>query len=202
MEFYKLAEGNELVRAARSAIELYIKNPRFDRKIVEDSISAIKGRHGVFVTIENYPSLSLRGCIGYIEGIKEISKLIVDAALSAAFDDPRFPPLSLAELDNVVIEVSILSEKAELGKTKEERLSKLEIGRHGLIIEYGLYSGLLLPNVAVEEHFGKEEFLEAVCEKAGLPSNFWQQPTVHMYTFETQIFREEKPYGNIKEVKN
>ncbi len=202
MDFYKLPEGKELVRAARSTIELYIKDPRFDRKIIEGSISSIKGKHGMFVTIENYPSLSLRGCVGYIEGIKEINSLLVDAALAAAFDDPRFPPLSADELDQIAIEVSILSEKAELGKAKEERLANLEIGRHGLIIEYGVYSGLLLPNVAVEEHFGKVDFLEAVCRKAGLPANSWQQPNVHMYTFETQIFREEKPNGSIKEVKN
>ena len=73
------------------------------------------------------------------------------------------------------------------------------IGRDGLVVEYGLYRGLLLPNVATEQNFSKEEFLEAVCEKAGIPKNYWMQPNVKLYKFETQIFCEEEPNGKIVE---
>ncbi len=199
MHFYTIEQGSELVSAARSTIELYIKNPYFDRRVIESRLDGFEDRHGVFVTIESYPAASLRGCVGYIEGIKEMKRLIVDAAIAAAFEDPRFPELSLDELNAITIEVSVLSNPIKMPSLADERLKELTIGRDGLIIEYGGYSGLLLPNVATEEHFTKEQFLEAVCEKAGLPRSYWKQQNVNMYRFETQIFKEESPSGRVYE---
>ncbi|MEM3199423.1 MAG: TIGR00296 family protein [Candidatus Micrarchaeaceae archaeon] len=197
MHFYSLEQGRELVSAARVAIELYIRNPRFDRKLIENRLENFNDRHGIFVTLESYPSSTLRGCVGYIEGIKEVKHLIIEAAIAAAFEDPRFPELSLDELNKTVVEVSILSEPKKMPSSAEERLKELEIGRDGLIIQYGSYSGLLLPNVATEEHFTKEEFLEAVCDKAGIPSSYWRQQNVNLYRFETQIFKEKMPSGDV-----
>ncbi|MGC9190849.1 MAG: TIGR00296 family protein [Candidatus Micrarchaeia archaeon] len=197
---YGLEEGRALVKAARNAIELNIMNPHFQKNIVEDSISHIKGKHGVFVTIEHYPTMALRGCIGFPRASQETSKLLVEAALSAAFDDPRFMPLSKNELDQVIIEVSILSDPEELPKSQKKRLGSVVVGRDGLIIEYGFYSGLLLPIVPVEQGWTKEQFLEEVCEKAGLPRSYWKREDVKLYKFETQIFREKEPHGEVEEV--
>ena len=163
MNIYSLAEGAQLVKAARNAIELYMRNPHFNKKIVEQSISHLNDQYGVFVTIESYPTKELRGCIGFPLAVGPISSSLVEAALGAAFEDPRFVPLSLEE--------------------------------------YGFYSGLLLPIVPVEQKWGKEQFLEETCIKAGLPTSYWKRDDVKLYKFETQIFREEEPGGRIIEVK-
>ncbi len=201
MNIYSLAEGAQLVKAARNAIELYMRNPHFNKKIVEQSISHLNDQYGVFVTIESYPTKELRGCIGFPLAVGPISSSLVEAALGAAFEDPRFVPLSLEELDDVTIEVSILSKPEELPTDYKKRLESIKIGRDGLLIEYGFYSGLLLPIVPVEQKWGKEQFLEETCIKAGLPTSYWKRDDVKLYKFETQIFREEEPGGRIIEVK-
>lgn len=195
-----MKKGEALVKASRMAIELYLKSRSNVKPLVYESVSEFKEKYGVFVTLEHYPTKTLRGCIGFLYGSGSVGKLIVDAAIAAAFEDPRFPPLSINEINETTIEVSILSEQQTLGKNAESRKRNLKIGRDGLIIEYGHYRGLLLPNVATEQNFDKEQFLESVCEKAGLPLKYWTQPNVNVWKFETQIFREESPDGNVIEV--
>ncbi len=197
---YTKEQGVALVTAARSSIELYLRNPHFDRKSVKDSLNGFSERYGVFVTLEHHHTNTLRGCIGFLYGAYSVRDSIVDSAIAAAFDDPRFVPISHYELDDIVVEVSILSEPKSLGGTALSRKSNLKIGRDGLIIEYGMYRGLLLPNVALEEHFGKEAFLGAVCEKAGLQTDYWKQPNVKVQRFETQIFKEAEPSGEVDEL--
>ncbi|MGC8652294.1 MAG: TIGR00296 family protein [Candidatus Micrarchaeia archaeon] len=200
MHVYNIEEGRTLVRVARNAIELYIRNPHFDKRVVESSIEQFNDYYGVFVTLEHYPTKTLRGCIGFPKAIGPIKSSLLDAALGAAFDDPRFVPVSVHELDSLVVEVSILSEPKELEKDFKKRLDGIEVGRDGLLIEYGFYSGLLLPIVPVEEKWNKEQFLEETCIKAGLPVSYWKRADVKLYKFETQIFREEEPGGNVREV--
>ncbi|MGC8478613.1 MAG: TIGR00296 family protein [Candidatus Micrarchaeia archaeon] len=202
MKVLTLDDGKALVKAARSAVELHIKNPHFDKHIVINSIKHITtDKYGVFVTIEYFPTKTLRGCIGFPHPRGALSQSVVDAAISAATEDPRFVPVSHYELDELTFEVSVLSEPVSLGRSEAARLRGIKIGRDGLMIEYGFYSGLLLPIVAVEEKWGKLKFLEEVCLKAGLPKEYWKQPNVNLYKFETQVFREESPNGNIVEVK-
>ncbi len=189
-----------MVKAARNAIELYLRNPHFSKNLVKSSIEHRNEYYGVFVTLEHYPTRTLRGCIGFPRAIEPIKSSLVEAALSAAFDDPRFVPVSVHELDSLVVEVSILSEPKETRKDLKSRLKEVEVGRDGLLVEYGFYSGLLLPIVPVEEKWGKEQFLEETCIKAGLPADYWKRPDVKLYKFETQIFREEEPGGNVREV--
>ncbi|MEM0086762.1 MAG: TIGR00296 family protein [Candidatus Micrarchaeaceae archaeon] len=199
MKVYSLEEGEKLVKAARYAIELHIKSPNFNKSIIEHHIEGFNQKHGVFVTIEHYPTKELRGCIGFIKSMGPIKSSLVDAAIAAASEDPRFVPVSHRELNDITIEVSILSEPKRLTGTPEEIENSVKIGRDGLIIEYGFYSGLLLPIVAVEQKWTAREFLENVCLKAGLSRHMWRQPGVELYTFTTQVFRETEPNGSVIE---
>ncbi|MEM3227415.1 MAG: TIGR00296 family protein [Candidatus Micrarchaeaceae archaeon] len=202
MRILSLEDGKSLVSAARNAVELYLKSPHFDKNIVKESIRHIAtDKYGVFVTIEYYPTKTLRGCIGFPRAYGALNNSVVEAALAAAAEDPRFVPVSHRELDELIFEVSILSEPKLIGKSEKARLSGIKVGRDGLMVEYGFYSGLLLPIVAVEEKWNKTKFLEEVCLKAGLPKDYWKQPNVNLYKFETQVFREESPRGAIVEVK-
>ena len=201
MKVLSLEDGTKLVTAARSAVELFIRNPHFNKSMVEQHTKDLKHKYGVFVTIEYYPTKTLRGCIGFPRAIGAIGDTVVDAAIAAATEDPRFVPVSHHELNELTFEVSVLSEPELLSKGERARLAAIKVGRDGLIVEYGLYSGLLLPIVAVEEKWDKKRFLEETCVKAGLPRSYWKQQNVNLYRFETQVFREETPNGRIIEVK-
>jgi len=201
LKIYTLGDGSELVKAARASIELFIKNPHFNRSVIEESIQKFKDAHGVFVTLNYYQTNALRGCVGFPRPVSYLGRDIIDAALAAAFEDPRFVPVSLAELNKLIVEVSILSPPEELKKKGRARLRDIKIGRDGTIIQYGIYSGLLLPIVAVEQHWNPKTLLEETCVKTGLPKEYWLQPNVKIYRFETQVFKEEEPNGRVTEVK-
>ncbi len=164
-----------LLQLARKSIKDYFegKETTSDRKF---------GKKGVFVTLNE--DGRLRGCIGFVSPIYDLSEGVIKAARAAAFGDPRFPPLSKEELDKIKIEISVLSEPRPI------KPEDVIIGKHGLIIEYNGYSGLLLPQVAVEWNMNREEFLDAVCEKAGLPPGFWKSKGVKLYAFEAEVFGE------------
>lgn len=201
MKVFGIKEGEELVRAARNAIELYISNPRFDRSLIKDSIRGFSQRYGVFVTLEYGPTRTLRGCIGFANPVSTLANDVVEAALAAAFEDPRFVSVSHKELDDLTVEISILSGSHPLRAKGKERADEVVVGKDGLIARYGVSSGLLLPIVAVNEHWDSKRFLEEACAKAGLPRTYWSHPEVNIYKFETQIFREEAPRGKIMEIK-
>lgn len=196
MASISLEEGNYLVHLARSAIEGYFAS---GKKISLDRAGgALKELRGVFVTLETYPSHELRGCIGYPLPMKGLGASVVDCALSAAFDDPRFPPLEKQELPRCTVEVSVLTVPEEIKvKSPSEYPKKIKVGRDGLIIHYGYASGLLLPQVPIEWNWDETEFLSHLCEKAGLPKNMWQSPSVGISRFEAQVFTEEKPGGKV-----
>ena len=201
MKVYSLEDGKILVRATRTAIEQYIK--RGAKTYVAD-LNKFTDLYGVFVTLEYYPTNELRGCIGFPRAVDTVKNLLVEAAIAAATDDPRFPPLMLKELESIIIEVSILSEPELINKkelTDKKIDDTIKIGRDGLIIEYGYSAGLLLPVVAVEEHWNSSEFLKNVCYKAGLPDDAWQKPSAKLYRFEVQAFKEKTPKGEIFEEK-
>jgi uncharacterized protein len=147
-----------------------------------------KDKQGVFVTL--HENGELRGCIGYAEPVLPLRDAICDAAMHAAFDDPRFPPLVKSDLQKVKIEISVLSVPKELKETPESLLKKIEIGRDGLIIRHSFASGLLLPQVAVEHSLGTEEFLACLCQKAGLPNDCWKSGKCKIYSFQAEVFSE------------
>lgn len=122
---------------------------------------------GAFVTLHRHHHL--RGCIGYIEALKPLYVTVAECAQAAAFHDPRFPPLTAAELPEVEIEISVLSPCVEI------RPEEIEVSKHGLIISQEFYRGVLLPQVAVEQGWDRERFLEETCYKAGLPPDAWEK---------------------------
>ena len=104
-------------------------------------------------------------------------------ARAAAFDDPRFPPLTRSELDGLELEISILG---PIEPCPDPEL--VEVGRHGLIMRQGARQGLLLPQVPLEWGWDRRQFLAQTCRKAGLPANAWRDPATQIYWFEAEIF--------------
>lgn len=198
---YSLEDGALLIKAARTAIELSLKSPRFSRLMVEKTLSNFTESSGVFVTLEHYPTMSLRGCIGYPNPIGPLNRLLVEAAIAAAFEDPRFTPVSEQELGELVVEISVLTKPEHIDSTSPSgRLKEIKVGRDGLMIKYGFKSGVLLPIVAVEELWNKEEFLSNLCMKADLPEDSWRRPEIDLYKFTSQVFKEREPGGKVEEV--
>ncbi len=167
---------------------------------MEKTLHEFTQKHGVFVTLYHYPTKTLRGCIGFSEGIGEVRKLLVEAAVAAATEDPRFVPISHLEFEHMVIEVSVLTKPERIHGNAEQVKKQVKIGRDGLVIEYGYHKGLLLPIVPVEERWSIPMFLDNVCLKAGLPEHTWMHGTAVLYKFSTQVFRETAPNGNVEEV--
>ncbi|MEM2796498.1 MAG: TIGR00296 family protein [Candidatus Hadarchaeales archaeon] len=195
-ENLSLEEGEILVKTARTVIEEYVKYGRIPPK--PQVPESLKQPRGVFVTLEKRGEL--RGCIGYPFPSMPLIDALVDAAISSATRDPRFEPVSPEELDEIEIEVSVLSKPEEIRvKHPREYLEKIEIGRDGLIVQYGGYSGLLLPQVPVEWGWDVEEFLCQTCMKAGLPPDYWLKKDVKIMKFTAQIFRERSPGGEVEE---
>jgi uncharacterized protein (TIGR00296 family) len=116
---------------------------------------------------------------------------VIEVAISAATGDPRFPQVTPSEMDDIQVEVSVLS-KPELVEVQNpaEYLEKVEVGKDGLIVEMGIYRGLLLPQVPIEWNWDIEEFLANTCMKAGLSPDCWLQKGVKIYSFQSQIFEE------------
>ena len=118
----------------------------------------------------------------------------------SATRDPRFMPLEESEFDGIIIEVTVLT-KPELIKVDkpEEYLSKIEIGRDGLIVEQGFFKGLLLPQVPIEQGWEVQEFISHTCMKAGLMPDAWVNKNTKIFKFSGQIFTEIEPRGIIEE---
>jgi hypothetical protein len=191
-----IEEGKIAVEYAREIIDAYGKKEKMRKKEFPPSFDELKG---VFVTINTYPEKKLRGCIGIPEPIMSLKQALAEAAKSAC-NDPRFFPLKEAELNQVVVEVTVLSppELIEVNKPKDY-LDKIKIGKDGLIIRKSFYSGLLLPQVPVEWKWGVEEFLAQLCIKAGLLADAWLEEDTKIYKFQGQIFAEVEPHGKALE---
>jgi AmmeMemoRadiSam system protein A len=141
-----------------------------------------KEKRGVFVTLHREGKL--RGCIGYPLPIKPLLEAVVDNSLSAALEDPRFPPVGRDEVDDLEIEISILSVPVEVSGPES-----VEVGRDGIIISKGFSRGLLLPQVPVEQGWSREEFISFGCQKAGLPADEWKKG-VKIETFQALVLSE------------
>ncbi|MDI9608813.1 MAG: TIGR00296 family protein [Candidatus Verstraetearchaeota archaeon] len=196
---YSIDEGRYLVRLARRAVEEYMTTGNKlkpadvpDQRLLEKS--------GVFVTLEKVTTKgrSLRGCIGYPVPHLPLVEATVDSAISAAFNDPRFPPVERQELDSIVFEVSILTPPVLIKVESPKDLpSSIKVGRDGLIVENGYYRGLLLPQVPVEYGWDEETFLAECCMKAGLPPDAWLSRKTQVYKFTAEIFAESSPKGEV-----
>jgi uncharacterized protein len=195
------AEGTRAVHLARDSLRDALSGragAAARTAETEPSIPAFEERRGVFVTLRRHPSGDLRGCVGFPLPIHPLAVAIREAAISAATEDPRFPPVRAAELAGLAIEVSVLTVPVAVrSRQPAELLREIEVGRDGLIVDgYGT-SGLLLPQVAHEQGWGSEEFLEGTCEKAGLPPDAWKDLRVRVRRFEAEVFAEKFPEGPV-----
>ncbi len=197
-----LDEGKFLVELARNAVKAYLKT---GKPIAAPASTPEKlfEQCGVFVTINKAQNgeKQLRGCIGYPYPTSALVGAVIDSAIAAATQDPRFYPLTLNEIDSVVFEVSVLTppEKIEVQKP-DEYVAKVNVGEDGLIVEKGIFKGLLLPQVPVEWEWNAEEFLCQCCIKAGLTPDSWLTKGTKIYKFQAIIFEEETPNGEVKQL--
>ena len=177
------AAQKELLSMARTAIESYAKTgkiPKFKPKY-----EVLKEKRGVFVTLTERKQL--RGCIGHHESDIPLYKLVPDMAVAAGFRDPRFPPLSESELDHIKIKVSVYLTNVY----KLDDIDEFKMGKQGIIMEKDGRGATYLPEVPIEAGWEtKEEELESLCRKAGLPLNAWQEGA-EFHVYETQVFGEE-----------
>ncbi|MCJ7681345.1 MAG: AmmeMemoRadiSam system protein B [Candidatus Aminicenantes bacterium] len=175
-----LSEGEKrtLLELARRTLRLYLVNG----KIPEDFpvSNTLKEQRGVFVTLRK--AGALRGCIGFIETAQPLYEAVKETAVLAAVRDGRFPPVTPDELDDLDIEISVLSPLKKIGDPQ-----LIQVGRHGLFISSGSRSGILLPQVAVENGWSRRTFLEQVCRKAGLPLDAWKTGA-ELFIFEAAVF--------------
>ncbi len=193
-------EGKFLIKLARNTVENFLETGRAP-KPPKETPKKLFERCGVFVTINSLRNgeKELRGCIGYPYPTSPLVEAVIDNAVNAATEDPRFEPLSPTELEKVVFEVSVLTPPEPVeAKNPKEYLSKIKVGEDGLIIERGPYKGLLLPQVPVEWGWCEEEFLCQCCMKAGLPPDTWLTKDSKIYKFKAIVFDEETPCGEVK----
>ena len=191
---YSEDEGERAVHSAREVIEKYVRG---STDYVLDLPKTFEEKSGVFVTIDTYPDRDLRGCIGYPEPFFPLNEALVKASQEAT-RDPRFPPLKVHELDDVVVEVSLLTPPEEMiVKRPRDYVKDIVIGRDGLIARKGPFRGLLLPQVPVDWEWEAEEFLSHTCMKAGLRTDDWQNRETRIYKFSAEIFGEKTPRGEI-----
>ncbi len=176
-------EQEELLHLARETIQTYLQERRIPPYQTDNPHFLQDG--GAFVTLKKEGDL--RGCIGYIWSEEPIYETIQRAAVAAAVQDPRFPPVTLSELPGLTVEISLLSPLKRV-----EDPNDIVVGKHGLLIRRGYYQGLLLPQVALEQGWDREQFLRGVCRKAGLSPDAWKDPTGELYFFTAEVLGEEE----------
>jgi len=192
--------GRFLVQLARQSISTFLdagKNP----PVPSNTPDGLHQKCGVFVTLNvlRGEEKALRGCIGYPEPRLPLVEATVLSAINSATGDPRFPPLTTEELERVVIEVSVLTPPVLITvKTPKEYVAQVEVGKDGLIVERGVFKGLLLPQVPVEWEWNAEEFLTHCCMKAGLSPDAWLIEGTKIYKFSCVIARETRPGGPVE----
>jgi len=198
MEELTVQHARLLVNQAREAIQHYLESGKVTRAKLPEEIDK---QVGVFVTLKKHNNNGerLRGCIGFPEPVYSLSRGLTKAAVSAAFADPRFPPVEEEELPKISLEISILSQPQVLDIPKQEIPASVKVGKHGIIVERGFNRGLLLPQVAVEEGCDSEGFLALGCLKAGLSPDSWLAKNVNVYVFTAKVFKETEPMGEVVE---
>lgn len=180
-------EESTLLLLARTTLENYIRHKKLTEPEKEGFkiTRNLKTKLGVFVTLTTRKDNLLRGCIGYIKGIKPLYEGVMEMTINAAANDNRFPMVTEKELTGLKITISILSPLKRLYDP-----DKIVIGLHGLVIQKGVHQGLLLPQVAHDWGWDKWEFLKNLCYKAGLPGDAWKE-NAELYYFFAQVVNEE-----------
>ena len=177
-----------LLRLAREAIASHVTRIYDPESALRALQSALLEQLGAaFVSLHAHGDL--RGCIGHIQANEPLGIVVPRCAVSACSSDPRFPPITSAELDDMEIEISLLGPFEPIASAAE-----IEIGRHGLFVEQGRHRGLLLPQVATEWRWDVEAFLAQTCRKAGLPRDAWKNGAA-LFRFEAEVFAEPRRSG-------
>lgn len=172
-----------LLKTARKSIKAAVEGKIFDSP--RDVSSELKEPCGAFVTLHKFGEL--RGCIGYIEGVLPLIETVKDVAEKAALEDYRFTPVTKDELSNIDIEISVLSPLKLI-----KNINEIEVGKHGIVMEYRHNRGLLLPQVATEYGWDRETFLNQTARKAGLSVDQWKDPETKIFIFSAEIFGEKE----------
>ena len=147
----------------------------------KSTTDTLNEKRGAFVSLHKHGQL--RGCIGYVHGVKPLAKAINDMAIAAAFQDPRFSTLQENELSDLDIEISVLTPMKQISNINE-----IEVGKHGLMMIKGPYSGLLLPQVATQYNWDRQTLLSETCHKSGLSADAWKNDDTEIYIFSAEIF--------------
>jgi uncharacterized protein len=176
---YSAEERQLLLRLAHDSIEAWLQECELDLTPPSPHLTEPRG---AFTSL--HLGERLRGCIGYVFPTDSLYKTVADTARAAAFDDPRFEPVTPAEAPNLRVEISVLSLLQPI------RPDEVVVGKHGLIVTYGSRRGLLLPQVAIEWKWDRETFLAQTCLKAGLPAIAWQHGA-ELQGFTAEVFGEE-----------
>ena len=177
-------EKGELLKLARGSIKKCLVDGGREGA-APPAGPAFKEKRGVFVTLHR--GGELRGCIGYPLPLKPLGEAVAEMAVAAAFEDPRFPAVAAEELDELEIEISVLTVPR-----KVDGPDQVQVGRDGIIISKGFQRGLLLPQVPVEQGWNLEQYISYGCRKAGLPPDEWKKG-VQIEIFQAIVFREKGP---------
>ena len=185
MEFaISTKEQNILLTQAREVISAKLE--KREASFSDESTSVLETPCGAFVSLHMKPGHNLRGCIGRMSANLPLLETVRIMAKEAAFGDPRFPPLKKDELSNLHIEISALSPMTPCPDAKQ-----VKVGVHGLLLTGRGRSGVLLPQVPVEQGWNLDEYLDYICVKAGLPALSYEAPDTQLYTFTAVVFGEE-----------
>ncbi|HNW39859.1 MAG TPA: AmmeMemoRadiSam system protein B [Candidatus Omnitrophota bacterium] len=178
-------QKQKLLKIARDSISQYLQT---GKKLTVNEIDPVLNKKmGAFVTLNQHNEL--RGCIGNLIGSQPLYLTVSDMAVEAAVGDPRFAALSLPELGEVQIDISVLSELKKVPSAED-----IELGKHGVLVRRGSHSGVFLPQVATETGWSKEEFLNNLCaHKAGLAAGAWKDKDTEIYVFTAEVFSEKEP---------
>lgn len=177
-----LSEEQErtLLQVARRSLEESVRGRPLPKFKIDDAVLTSPG--AAFVTLGK--AGQLRGCIGLLEPIEPLYLTVARMARAAALEDPRFPPVTEEELPEIEVQISVLGPLEQV-----HDIEQIEVGKHGLKIQRGFYSGVLLPQVATEYGWDRIEFLRHTCRKAGLPLDAWEEGAdIHKFT--AQVFGE------------
>jgi uncharacterized protein (TIGR00296 family) len=200
MEIFTPKESEFLVKLARNSVEEYLSYHHI-LETPKATPAKLLQKFGAFVTLNTVTNHTrqLRGCIGYPYPLKKLVRAVIESAVNAATQDPRFHPVILSELEEITFEISVLTQPQPVQAEKLIHLpSKITVGTDGLMVDNGLNRGLLLPQVPMEYKWNEQDFLSQTCIKAGLTPDCWLMRNTKIHKFQCIIMSEDSPRGLIK----
>ena len=179
---YSSQNRTRLLQVARKSLEHFLNNGQ--RTEFTTETPELLEKRAVFVTLRKLDSGNLRGCIGQTEARYPLIEAVAKTTISSAVNDSRFPPVTLDELPDLLIEINVLSPMTPMNP------EDVEVGKHGLLINKGSYGGLFLPEVAVSQDWDRLTFLDELCRKANLPKGSWRDAEAKLQAFESEAWEE------------